>query len=159
MKPEKIIIAVLLITTALCAGCLSSGTLNVVIPPETRYNASAQVLIVMKRRDPVSIQDNLEHRLLKAGFVVKPNLSPDLAEKLRSEQGSRRGKFAAYTLEYDYHTRKTFFLKRLVFDKFSAKLIRVRDRKVLMDASFRGSRSVEGFLDELVDKMTVLLPQ
>lgn len=62
-------------------------------------------------------------------------------------------------LEYDYYARKTTFLKRLVFEKFSAKLLHVSDRKVLVDARFSGSRSVEGFLDELVEKMTLVLPQ
>lgn len=159
MKPKNRIAVTVLSAVMVFAGCLSSGRLTVVIPPETRYDAAAQVLVVMKRSDPIDIQDNLEHRLVKAGFVVKPNLSPDLARKLLNEQKRNAGQLPVYTLEYDYLTRRTMILQRLVFEKFSAKLVRVQDRKVFMDARFQGSRAVEGFLEELVEKMGALLPQ
>lgn len=159
MKSGKVSAFVLILIAAMCAGCLSSGTLHVVISPDARYKAESQVLIVHKRGDPIYIQDDLEHRFLKAGFVVKPNLSADVAKKLLNEQQRISDRLPMYMLEYDYYARKTTFLKRLVFEKFSAKLFLVSDRKVLVDARFSGSRSVEGFLDELVDKMTLLLPQ
>jgi hypothetical protein len=159
MRPGKFTAFVLMLIAAACAGCLSSGTLQVVISQDARYNAESQVLIVHKRGDPIDIQDDLEHRFLKAGFVVKPNLSADLAKKLLNEQRRNSDNLPMYMLEYDYYARKTTFLKRLVFEKFSAKLLNARDRKVLVDARFSGSRSVGGFLDELVDKMTPLLPQ
>lgn len=80
MKSGKVSAFVLILIAAMCAGCLSSGTLHVVISPDARYKAESQVLIVHKRSDPIYIQDDLEHRFLKAGFVVKPNLSADVGK-------------------------------------------------------------------------------
>ena len=154
MKHIKVLLYI--ICAVYFSACLSSGIIRINMPSKKAFNPNGQVLIVKKWRDPINIQDDLEHRFLQAGFAVRPEV---LASIVKKEKKYRPSKKAMYTFQYEYYSRHTFFLRRLVFEKFTATMAEARSGKVIYSAKFQGSKSVSGFLDELVESLSVLLKQ
>jgi hypothetical protein len=98
---------------ALCAllffsGCISSGSFVLTEPPRGGFEPGAQVLIVNKGGDGLDIQDDLEHRMLRAGFQVRSELPQDVRLRLSDAEAKKGGRVNyAYRLDYEYHWRTT----------------------------------------------------
>jgi len=148
--------AVLLAVTALTAGCLSSGSLVVTMAPGQVLDDKGRIFLDRKSPDTAGFQDELEHRLLKAGFEVRPEIF--IKNKDESVLRARAGKSfdKDYVLEYRYHTRRTFLVRRLVVDRFEGKMLSRDTGKKVMEVRFEGKKSVRSFLEEFVEKMTEL---
>ncbi len=148
---------------ALCAllflaGCISSGSFTVAEHPGSRFDPQLMVYIVNKGADSLNVNDELAHRMLKAGF----NVSTDLPGEIRPRPSDVYLETACraaylYRLDYDYSWRTTSFFNVKVIDRFDADLIDITSKDPIMELRFRGSRPVSGTLDELVERLSPLL--
>lgn len=135
------------------SGCLSTGSLRVETAPGWVLGGDCRILLAVTSPDPVLIQDQLEHRLLKAGYQVKPDIFVKSNDSYLAS--ARKGKSAEkdFRLEYGYSTRRTFLVRRLVIDSFEAKMTGVDSRKKVMEMKFRGKMSPQRFVDEFMEKI------
>ncbi len=140
------------------AGCISSGSFTVTEHPGSRFDPQLTVYIVNKGADCLNVNDDLAHRMLKAGF----NVSSDLPREIRPRPSDVYLETICrtayiYRLDYEYSWRTTFLFNVKVIDRFDAELIDITSKVPIMELRFRGSRSVAGTLDELVERLSPLL--
>lgn len=144
------------ILAGVVSGCLSMGAIQMTPSPGQSFNDNGRIYLHAKSPDIVGIQDALEHRLLKAGYQVKPEIFVRSSDKYVIDARKGKSREKDYVLEYSYHSRRTFLIRRLVIDKFDAKLTNLENGKKVMELKFEGKMSPGAFLDEFMKKLETI---
>lgn len=152
----KKMIAVLMcfIAAFALAGCVSYG--SIVVTPDARHalNNGDRLYLDRKSTDPADLHDVLEHKLLQAGFQLKPEIFVKSQDEYLSKAKKGKDKARDYVLEYSYHSRKTFLIGRTVIDRFDARMLDFESKKKIFEMKFEGKRSVPSFADEFVSSLS-----
>lgn len=132
------------------AGCMSYG--SIVVTPETmkKFSATDRLFLDRKSIDSADLHDVLEHKLLQAGFQLKPEIFVKSRDEYLAKAKKGKDIRNDFVLEYSYHSRRTFLIGRTVIDRFDARLIEFESKKKVFDMKFEGKRSVASFADEFV---------
>lgn len=138
------------------SSCMSTGSLRVDTAPGWALGSDYRILLAVTSPDPVLLQDQLEHRLLKAGYQVKPDIFIKSDDKYVLAARKGRSSEKDFRLEYGYSTRRTFLVRRLVIDAFDAKMTGLDNRKKVMEMKFRGKMSPERFVEEFMEKINAV---
>ena len=135
------------------SGCLSSGIIQVTNRPGEKIDPRGRIHLKNISEDILGIQDKLEHRLIKAGFEVRPDIFVKSSDTFIASSRKAKSGVIDYSLEYEYSVRRTFLFKRLFVDDFNAKMLNLETGKTILVMNFKGRRSESSFLDELMSKM------
>lgn len=138
------------------SGCLSTGTLQLTSTRGEKYDGRGRIYLYSAAVDSIGIQDCLEHRLLKAGFDVKPGIFVKGSDRFidLAKKGKSGGK--DYKLQYDFHADRMFLINRLVVRRFDASMIDLNSGKTVVEMKFQGRRSVNSFTDLFMEKIIAL---
>ncbi len=136
---------------AIClVSCVSYGSIIVTPDAKPILQKDDRLYLAIQSSDTASLHDVLEHKLLQAGFQLKPEIFIKNQDEHLTKAKKGKDKTADFMLEYSYHSRKTFLIGRTVVDRFDARLIDFESKKKIFDMKFEGKRSVLSFADEFV---------
>ena len=156
----KIICNCVAAALALCfiAGCMNYGAITTTIYADSskRIGSDDRLYLDRKSSDNAGFQDVIEHKLLLAGFQLKPEIFVKESDEFVLKAKKAKDRMNDYVLEYTYHSRKTFLVGRTVVDRFEGKLMELSTKNKIADFKFEGKRSVESFADSLVNALLML---
>ncbi len=152
---KKIITSILSLTTAIgLVSCVSYGTIIVTPDSKPILQKDDRLYLAIQSPDAANLHDVLEHKLLQAGFQLKPEIFIKNQDEYLTKAKKGKEKTTDFVLEYSYHSRKTFLIGRTVVDRFDARLIDFETKKKIFDMKFKGKRSVLSFADEFVKTLS-----
>lgn len=130
--------------------CISYG--SIVVTPAAKHilNKDDRLYLDRKSSDSANLHDVLEHKLLHAGFQLKPEIFVKNQDEYLSKAKKAKDKSRDYVLEYSYHSRKTFLIGTIIVDRFDGRLIEFESKKNVFSIKFEGKRSVTSFANEFV---------
>jgi hypothetical protein len=137
-------------------GCLSTGALQLTTTPGQKFNAGGRIYLHSATPDKIGIQDRMEHRLLKAGFEVRPGIFVKGSDTYIDMAKKGKAGVRDYRLQYNYHANRMFLINRLVIRSFDASMIDLDSGKKVLEMKFQGRRSVDSFTDVFMEKMIEL---
>ena len=149
----KTVIAVLFAVSITGSACMSTGNIQVISRPGEKIDLKGRLHLKNLSEDPLGIQDSLEHRLLKAGFEIRPEIFVKSSDGFVAKSRKAKSGVTEYSLEYEYGIRRIFLLRWVVVDSFSARMLNLETGKTVLDMKYRGRRSGSSFVNELVSKI------
>jgi len=142
---------VLCLTVAIgLARCISYG--SIVVTPDVKHTMKKGYRLYLDRKtsDSANLHDVLEHKLLHAGFQLKPEIFIKNQDEYVAKAKKAKDTYRDYVLEYSYHSRKIFLIGTTVVDRFDGSLVEFESKRKVFDIKFEGKRTVSSFADEFV---------